>query len=489
VAVAHDVVFRGAEILDGSGAEPVMGDVAVEAERIVAVGDIGNAGAVEIDCTDRCLTPGFVDVHTHDDWALLEDPRLTFKTLQGVTTVVVGNCGWSAAPRTGGSGDIGGITFDSLAEYLDTIDAARPSANVASLVGHGSIRTAVVGLRDPRAASPSELGVMRGLVEQAMADGAVGLSTGLAYEPGRYAPTDEIVALAAVVGPTHGLYATHMRDESDGLVDSVAEAIAIGERAGIRVQISHHKAAGRPNWGRVADTLTMIDAARSRGVDVMADQYPYTRGSTLLEQIVRAGALIGPSVFGHLTGEQITLAAAPEHPAWEGRTIADLARTHDVDAATMADRIVAGEGRSCWVIIDIMSEDDVRTVLAHPTTMIGSDGIPAGRLPHPRLHHTFPRVLGRYVRNESVLDLPTAIHRMTGLPAARFGLVDRGGIRPGAFADIVVFDRSTIIDTGTYTDPTRVPNGIDGVWVNGAAVAANGAHTEARPGHALRAGR
>jgi N-acyl-D-amino-acid deacylase len=281
-----------------------------------------------------------------------------------------------------------------------------------------------------------------------------------------------------------------MRNEADGLLDAVREAIRVGEEAGVPVQISHHEASGRRNWGRVRDSLRLIEEARARGVDVTADQYPYTAGSTSLFAVLQNGGFRSdsPGGLGELDGADVLVASAPKHAEWEGRTVAALASQWSMESEAAARRIVDAEGEACFVVIFTMDEADVRTVMAHPTTMIGSDGVPSGGKPHPRLYGCFARVLGRYVREAKVLDLPTAVHRMTGMPAAKFQLVDRGVIRPGAFADLVVFDPARIDDVATYEEPRRAPAGIRAVYVNGTAVARDGRHTGARPGRALRRG-
>jgi N-acyl-D-amino-acid deacylase len=482
---AFDLVVRNAQVADGLGGPLITADVAVSGDRIVAVGSVDERGGVEVDGTGRVLAPGFIDVHTHDDWAVLAAPEHACKVLQGCTSIVVGNCGTSIAP--GGDAMISsGGAFATIADYFTALEREPASVNTAALVGHGSVRSAVIGLRDNRPAADTELTAMRALVEQAMADGAIGFSTGLIYEPGKYAPEDELVMLAGVAAAAGGLYASHMRNEGVGLLDSVAETVRVAEHTGARVQISHHKASGRGAWGLVHQSLALIDAAVARGLDVMADQYPYTRGSTLLEQIVRAGELSGLGPEGDLTPAQVLIGAAPHHPEWEGRTLTELAQEWGCDGREAADRVVAAEGRGCIVVLDTMTESDVETVMAHRSTLIGSDGIPLGGKPHPRLHHTFPRVLGHYSRDRGVFDLPTAISRMTGLSAQRFGLRDRGVVRAGAYADLVLFDPATVADTGTFADPTTLPAGIERVWVNGVCVAVDGAHTGARPGTPLR---
>jgi N-acyl-D-amino-acid deacylase len=506
--IERELVIENVTVIDGTGRPGFAGSVGIDGDRITELrggevsptgggggpdggaGDVGAEGGrrtvTRIDGTGLVLAPGFVDVHTHDDTAVLFDPDLSCKTLQGVTSVVVGNCGVSTSPASDHSP---GFTVHArVDDYLRAVAEAGPAVNVAALVGHGTVRAAVMGLKTARPAEPAELSAMAEHVARAMADGAIGLSSGLAYEPGRYAAPDELVGLNRLVAAAGGIYTTHLRDEGQGLIRSIDESIAVAEATGVPLQISHLKASGRDSWGMVGPALERIDRARADGLDVMADQYPYTRGSTLLEQVVVAGALDGPSAFGHVTPAEVLVAAAPGHPRWEGRTVAEIADAEGVDGRRMADRIVEAEGRACIVVIDTMDEGDVRTVMGHGAVMIGTDGLPMGQKPHPRLHHTYPRVLGRYVRDERVLGLADAVRRMTSTPARRFGFTDRGEIRTGALADLVLFDPERIVDTGTWADPTAVPAGIVGVWVNGRRVVEGGAVTGARPGRVVRRG-
>ena len=490
----YDLVIRGGTVYDGTGTSGVRADVGVRGERIAAVGIIPERGGVELDATGLAVSPGFIDVHSHDDFAVLLDPQMAFKVMQGVTTDVVGNCGSGIMPFESGRERFRRFNpgadpprWDSFAGYMSRIDEAAPSCNVAVLMGHGTLRHGAMGLA-PRAPSASELDRMRDWVREGVDAGAVGLSTGLIYEPGRYAATDEIIHLARELGADGGLYATHMRNEAEGLLAAVAEAIRVGEEGGVPVQISHHKASGRGNWGLVERSLELIDQARARGLDVTADQYPYIAGSTSLAAIVQNGAFRtdSPGGVGHVSAADVLIASAPKTPEWEGLRLSDLGRRWALGDEEAARRVIDTEQDGCFVVIFMMNEADVRRVMAHPTTMIGSDGVPAGGKPHPRLYGTFPRVLGHYVREEHILDLPTAIHRMTGMPAAKFKLADRGQLRPNAFADLVVFDPSSIADTATYEDPRRFPAGIRAVYVNGTRVADNGAHTGARPGRTIR---
>jgi N-acyl-D-aspartate/D-glutamate deacylase len=318
--------------------------------------------------------------------------------------------------------------------------------------------------------------------------GCVGFSTGLIYEPGRYAATEELVALAQGVAGTGALYASHMRNEGNYLLESVRETIRIGEEGGVPVQISHHKASSRSAWGLVNDSLAIIDRARARGVDVTADQYPYTAGSTSLFAVLQ-NYEEGTAGIGTAEWDRIILVSAPQHTEWEGHSLAELAADFGTDPPEAARRVVDAEGYGAIAVMHSMDEQDVRTVMAHRTTMIGSDGIPTfGGKPHPRLYGTFARVLGHYARDGKVFPLHEAIHRMTGMPAAKFGLAGRGVITPGAYADLVLFDPAVVDDVATYDAPRQHPKGIVQVWVNGTRVVRDGEHTGERPGRAVRRG-
>lgn len=481
----HDV-----SIIDGTGAAATEGAVAVEDERIVAVGDVGSVPTgpetVEIDGAGHTLSPGFVDVHTHDDGALLRYPGMEFKLAQGCTSVVIGNCGFSAAPAVVDEFDASGLigvapSWSDLAGFGEAVDDARPAVNAIALIGHNTIRRLVMG-NEKRAPTSAELATMRDMVAAGMAQGACGFSTGLVYEPGRYSATDELITLTEPAAEAGGLYASHIRNEGDRLLEAVDEAISIGRDAGLPVQLSHHKAAGPRNWGKVVDSLAKVDAANAAGADITLDVYPYTAGSGPMAQYFNLERLDAE------LAEVIRFASCPAFRHYEGRMAVDLAAERGVTASDIIREVLtAPEGQHTICIQFIIDEADIATNLAHPLVMVGSDGIPDldGR-PHPRLFGTFPRVLSHYVRDERVLSLEEAVRRMTSLSCDRFGLADRGRIVEGGFADLVLFNAATVVDNATYDDPKQEPTGIDLVVVNGRVACRDGDHTGVGSGRFLR---
>ncbi len=491
----YDILIRGASIIDGTGAPARPGDIAVADGRIAALGDIEGDAERVIDAGGMAVAPGFIDVHTHDDVALLSNPGLDFKVAQGVTTVVCGNCGAGAAPanervrefyRMGVEGILGPVSefsWQSLPEFYDAVRAVQPAVNAAFLVPHGPLRVVAMGWVH-RAPSERELKVMKEHLAEGMAAGAVGMSTGLIYPPSMFAETEELIELARVVARFGGLYASHIRNEGGGLLEAVAEAIRIGEEGGVPVQISHHKASGRENWGLTEQSLPLIERARERGVDVTIDAYPYTAGSTAL------GALAGGGRVTRIMDPNTVLIASVKHQhQYEGKRLDEVAAMMDLPVEEATSRLLQEEENAVVAVMFIMEEGDVRRVLSHPTCMIGSDGIPSptGK-PHPRLYGTFPRILGRYVREEGLFSLEEAVRRMTSLPATKFGLADRGVLRTGAWADLVVFDPKKIADTATYDDPRRYPTGIACVVVNGQVIIEDGMQSGAATGKVLARG-
>lgn len=477
MAAMADLVIRNATLYDGLGAPPRKGDLAVRDDRIVAIGDLAQMrGASELDAGGKALAPGFIDVHTHDDRLLLSDPLMRCKASQGVTTVVVGNCGVSLAPlvidrRPPAPLDLiaeeGSKFFPSFAAYLDRLDQEPPAVNAVAQVGHSTLRAGAMTDLD-RPATSSEIKQMRAKLEESLEAGAIGLSTGLFYAPAAAAPTEEVIELAKALAPVGGMHTTHMRDEADRVLDSLNETFRIGREARAPVVISHHKCAGAPNHGRSVETLALIEEARKRQ-PLGLDAYPYVAGSTVLDPRRFMGA------------SKILITWSRPMPEAAGRELADIAAEMGVSLEEAAERL-----RPAGAIYFMMDEADVRRILAYPHTMIGSDGLPHDEHPHPRLWGTFPRVLGHYVREVRLFPLEQAIRKMTGLSAAQFGLVDRGVLREGAYADLVLFDPETIIDAATFEKPTTPAPGVLQVWVNGRAVWKDGAPTGARPGRALR---
>ncbi len=488
-----DLVIRNARIVDGSGGPADEGDVAVEGDRIVAVGAVGDVGpgATEIDGAGRVLSPGFVDVHTHDDGAMVRHPDMAFKLAQGCTSLVLGNCGFSAAPAVLGDDEFSGLiggqpTWTDLAGYRAAVEAAGPAVNAVALVGHNTIRHLVMGPAlagdERREPTSAELDEMADHVSRAMDQGACGFSTGLIYEPGRYSRTPEIIELARRSADAGGLYASHIRNEGDRLLEAVDEAITIGDEAGLPVQLSHHKASGRRNWGKVVESLARVDAANAAGADITLDVYPYTAGSGPMAQYFNIDDI------NTELAEVIRFASCPAFRQYEGRMAVDIATEEGLSAAEVIHKVLtAPEGRRTICIQFIIDEADIETNLRHPLMMVGSDGVVDlnGR-PHPRLFGTFPRILAHYVRDRNVLGLEEAVRRMTSLPADRFGLADRGRVAEGRFADLVLFDPDTVVDTATYDEPKQEPIGIDAVVVNGAVAYRSGTHTGAAAGRMLR---
>ena len=493
---SYDVLIRNAQIFTGEDEPPLQADVAIEADRIAAVGRVDSRTAkLELDARGLALSPGFIDVHTHDDFAALTHPDMGFKSRGGVTTCIVGNCGFGAAPFAEAVKMLGRLTpggsispYIGHTGYASSLEAQSIGVNIGVLAGHGTFRMATAGSKK-KPPSGAEMQAMKALLAEALQAGVLGLSSGLVYDPGRYAQTEELIELAEEMRATGALYVTHMRDEGEGLLKSVAEAIEIGEKAGIGVQISHHKASGRRSWGLVEDSLKLIEAAQRRGQAVHADQYPYTAGSTSLQAVLENGAFTDRAPrtsFTSLSPDDVVIASAPQHPEWEGCSIAKLS-TMLAQSPRQAAQTITEEARWSTVILHMMNEEDVQRVLRHPSTMIGSDGIPTleGK-PHPRLYNSFARVLGHYGRDLGLFDLSTAIYRMCGFPAQKFGLRDRGVVREGAYADLVVFNPHTVIDTGTFEEPNQYPLGIVHVFVNGGLAVRDAELCPERHGRVLR---
>jgi N-acyl-D-amino-acid deacylase len=500
-APLYDLLITNARIVDGSGNPWFRADVAIKDGRVARIGRLGpDTAARTIDARGQILAPGFIDVHTHVE-SIYSSPAAENFVRMGVTTLVTGNCGGSAT---------------DVAEFLSRISKEPLAINLATLIGHGSVRRKAMGL-DDRAPTPEELKQMENIVEQAMKDGAVGLSTGLIYVPGTYAKTEEVVALARVAAKYHGLYATHMRNEGDKVSDAIRESILIGEQAGLPVDISHFKISNKKLWGQSPMTLGLVREARARGLSVTVDQYAYTASSTSLDSRLpawlRAGGLDESKkrladqatrnrVFkemkdtlkksGFKDYSYAVVASYRPDKSFNGKSIAEITKQvknkSDV-TSQIAQILEMYEAGGASMVYHSMGEDDVKRIMQEPFTMIASD---AGvrqlddSVPHPRGYGNNARVLGHYVRELKLIALEDAIRKMTSLPAQTFGFRDRGVIREGLAADLVIFDENTIIDQATFDKPHQFPLGISYVIVNGTPVLENNQMTSARSGVALR---
>jgi N-acyl-D-amino-acid deacylase len=502
-APSFDLILRGARIVDGTGSAWYRGDIAVRGDTVARIAPSISAEAARvIDLQGLVAAPGFIDIHTHARRGIFDVPTADNYVRQGVTTLVEGPDGGSPVP---------------LAPFLEKVAGTPITPNFATFIGQGSIRSAVVGEVN-RAATPDELERMRAHVRQGMADGALGLSSGLFYVPGTFTPTGEVVELARVAGSLGGIYISHMRNEAGGVLDSVRETIAIGEQGGLPTQVTHHKVIGKKNWGRSVDTLRLIDDARARGVDATIDQYPYTASSTsIAAALLPPWALEGgrdatgvrladPALRAKIKAQtaaiirdergggdpkNVVVARCEWDPSLNGMDLGAITARRGLpvtieNAADTALWIVEQGGAQG--IFHAIGEEDLQRILVHPATMVGSDGeIPIfGRNhPHPRSYGTFARVLGVYVREKRLLPLERAVQKMSAFPAQRLGLTDRGVLRPGLKADIAVFDPAKVRDTATFEKPHNYAEGVAYVLVNGQVVFENGAMTAARPGRVL----
>ncbi len=467
-----ELIVSGGRVIDGTGGVSRIADVVVNGGRITGVGDYSNLEAEQRLCArGKCVAPGFIDAHTHDDRVLLSSPDMTSKVSQGVTTVVTGNCGVSLAPLQNTDppaplnllGDRNWYRFESTAAYANELRENPAAVNSLMLVGHSTLRIATMDRVD-RPAVTKEIHQMERLVDKAMEQGASGFSTGLEYPPSIHATEQEVIALAKRASVAGGIYTTHMRNESDHVHLSIDETVRVAEKASIRTVISHHKTCGKSNWGRTCETLPQIEHAQ-KSVDLNLDVYPYTASSTsLLPQYLEKA-------------ERILITWSDPYPEFSGMELGQICENWDVSTEQAAEML-----SPAGAIYFQMDEQDLQRVLKFPGAMIGSDGLPSDRYPHPRLWGTFPRVIGHYGRDLGLFSLEEAVARMTGNTAETFGIADRGYLRKGMYADIVVFDPDTIIDQARFDDPVRAASGIDAVFVNGELVYRDFESTGKRPG-------
>jgi len=533
----YDVLIRSGRLIDGTGSPWFAGDIAIQKGRIAGIGRFAGAPAARvIDARNRFVTPGLIDIHTHSDLTLLIDGRASSTLAQGVTTQIIGNCGVSAAPTRDGELYYGpldptmtrGLECDwiSLGEYFERLERQGVGPNVAALVGHGNIRVAAMGYED-RGPTPAEMGRMKDLIAQAMEDGAVGFSSGLAYVPGPYAALEELVELGQVVGEYGGVYTSHIRNQTEGMADAVAEVIAVGERAGITAHVSHMQP-GSPMLGATQDLLGAIDAKRRQGVDISCDAIPYTIGSTTLKSLLPPWACEGGDqvllqrlrdpetrerikqdtlIYGAESGgsrkrnlvkegdwDLIWLGSAEKNAPLAGKDFAEIGRIRGQDPHdAVLDILLEEEGRP-WMLAQDVSEEDFGHIVRHRVGGVISDGFslaPEGVLAegrhHPRSYGAFPYFLRRFVREQELLAWEEAVHKLTGYAASRFRLQDRGLLREGAWADVLIFDPEAVAEGADFEDPYRYPLGIDCVLVNGQVAVEEGKLKDARAGRILRA--
>jgi len=528
---SFDILIKNAKVLDGTGGPAHPADIGISYGKFAALAPNlpdENADMI-IDAAGLAAAPGFIDVHTHDDLYLLRQPDADQKILQGFTTVITGNCGFSTAPLVNNGKAVlksfdgilgGGPAIDlfedniSFGEYLDLLEDIRPGINVGGLVGNVTLRIAAMD-HDMRPPDDDEMAHMKSMIAEAMESGAFGLSTGLIYAPGSYAQTDELIELASVAAGYGGIFTTHMRNEGEGLLESIQETIRIARAADIRAQISHLKVSGKRNWGRSSDALSLIKDAREQGLELTADQYPYNAGSTGLFALLPADTLSGgvealsadlkdadfrkrlydrirngdlpDSILALGAFDRVRIASSPRHPEFEGKSLEALHDELGVDPLHLVFDLVAEEKLNITVVTFGMDEGDIRRIMQADFVMLGSDGLPSmGSKIHPRMCGTAPRILGHYVREQHVLKLEEAVRKMTSLPADTFRLEGKGLLKEGCDADLVLFNPDTVLDMATYEKPTRPPVGIEYVFVNGTPAVEKGRVLGTRAGKVLR---
>jgi N-acyl-D-amino-acid deacylase len=527
--VPYDILIRGGTLYDGSGGAGVPGDLAIEAGRIAAIGAVGGTARKTIDATGLAVTPGFIDIKTHSDFTLPINPKAESKVRQGVTTEIIGHCGFSVAPALPGKVELlrdylspsaPWLPFREMTfpQYLDTFPAT--AVNAGMLVGHNTLRLMAMGMEN-RAPTGAEMNAMIGLLEDGLNAGALGMSSGLFTSPGSYAEPDEMIAFGRVLKRHNAGYFTHLRDESNKVLEAVEEAIDVARQCGVHVEIVHFKCSGMDNWGKAATALKMIADARTEGLDVDCDSYPYAAGSNplknLLPQWVQAGgveamlkrlpspetrarirddiARDGLNNWGRIPDwDCVRISISPNLPQYAGRTIAGIAAERGADPVDTLCDYLADDRGATRVLVTSISEDDITEIVRSRTALVGSDGncvatygtVSQG-MPHPRFYGTFPRVVDHYVREKRVLPLEAAVHKMTGATARALKLKDRGLLREGYAADVAIFDPQDFRDRATYADPHQYPTGArTGVIVNGTIVVENATHTGALPGRVLR---
>ena len=521
-----DIIIEKGHIIDGAGNPWFNADVGIANGKIVKIGQLaGQAASERIDAEKLIVSPGFIDIHCHMEGPLFLTPREDGRICQGITTEIIGNCGMSAAPVLPETSDLlktfSHTTFGSLpwnwrsvSDFFARVEERQTTANIGTLVGHGTIRIAAMGF-DNREPTPAELTAMKQSIKEAMAEGAFGLSSGLAYPPGLFSSQHELIELCKIVAQRQGIYTTHMRNETDEVIDYVAESIEVGEKSGVSLEISHHKTAGTANWGKSQQTLKMIEEARRRGLDINCDVYPYAAASTMLRSLLPPWAHEGgvsamlekirkPELRQRMKADianglptwenlarttgwgKIMIGSCQKSKELEGKTIQEIALARNVEPPEAVFDILLEEEANVSMIMFMMAEEDVTNILKHPAAMVASDAFYSTGKPHPRFYGSFPRVLGKYVRTDKALTLAEGIRKMTSMPAQKLGLRDRGLLKEGMWADITIFDPETIEDKATFMEPVQHPVGIRYVLVNGRVSVRDGKYTGMLAGKVIR---
>ncbi|MEC7837145.1 MAG: D-aminoacylase [Chloroflexota bacterium] len=473
-----DYLIKNGLIVDGTNSKPKKSSVGILNKKIITDVSENSVAKEEIDAENKIVAPGFIDVHSHDDFKVISDPKVSHNILQGITTMIVGNCGFGVSPFDSAKQQMSALyeindlekKWENFDDYFETLNNHKMSINVGVLIGHHTIRRHALDNYNDTVPNKSQMKEMINVLTEGMEAGCLGFSTGLVYEPGRYSKTDEIIALTKNIKKYDGVYVSHMRNEAEGLIDSIIETANIGLKSDVKVEISHLKSVGKDNWGNSDKALNLIDKYHNEGLDIHVDQYPYTARSTMLKALLLNDTFnyennISP--MGKSTPNEVLLCSVPNENSLEGKTLEDLQALYDLPIEETVKKLLSEVSDKILVAAFGMDEGDVRNILRNKLTMIGTDGIDVGSKPHPRAWGTYPRILEKYVNNLSIIDLETAIHKMTKMPATKFGIKNRGEIKNNYFADIVIFDQNKIKDNSSFTNPKNGPSGIEYVFVNG----------------------
>tara|TARA_B100000579_G_scaffold394753_1_gene372339 strand:+ start:2747 stop:4258 length:1512 start_codon:yes stop_codon:yes gene_type:complete len=492
-----DYIIKNGLIVDGSNSKPKISTIGILKNKIITDIPSDSSAKEEIDAENKIVSPGFIDVHSHDDFKVISDPKVSHNILQGITTMIVGNCGFGVSPFESAKEQMSAlyevkdskIKWGNFEEYFDVLNNHKMSINVGVLIGHHTIRRHSLDDLNKTTPNNTELSKMKNIIIEGMESGCLGFSTGLVYEPGRYSKTEEIIELAKILKKYNGVYVSHMRNEAEGLIESINETANIGIKSDVKVEVSHLKSVGKDNWGNSDRALDLINKYFEDGLDINVDQYPYTARSTMLKALLLNGTFnyknkISP--MGKSMPNEVLLCSVPNEKSFEGKTLEDIQNVYDLPVEETVNKLLTEISDKILVAAFGMDEKDVRNILKNRLTMIGTDGIDVGSKPHPRAWGTYPRILDEYVNNLSIISLESAIHKMTKMPARKFDIKNRGEIKNDFWADILIFDQKKIKDNATFINPKNGPTGIEYIFVNGKKSVANGNILDAYSGTTIR---